>query len=229
MDFRTLQLSTFQEMGENFASPAYWSLDDVKTALNDGYEETSDLTEWYESSRTITITPPTRYTAIFSASAAGVIQTQQILTVTKVYDSTRRIWLQPITAQQLDAVNVDWELARGDPDHYMLRGAFWFGVYPFPTATSSYTVYTREIPYGATVDTVPLVADGDTPGFPADWHHMLVKYACYDLHAQDGEFQKAKAYYDDWMADVESLKRWTSNRASYPTTRVIGAGGLWPV
>ena len=228
MDLSELRAGVFAELGEDPAHQKFWTNDDVNTAINSGYEEIADLTEWHETSRTVTITPPTRYTSLFSAVAAtGVIQTSQILSIVKVYDSTRRVWLEPISPALLDAANPTWELARGAPYYYMVRGAFWFGVWPFPNTTSSYTVYTREVPYGATVDTVPLSADGDTPGFPADWHGALVDYAVYDLLCQEGEYDKAMSYYKSFMDASVRLKNWTGNRGAYPMIRVLGGDGLW--
>lgn len=227
MDLSELRAAVFSELGESSGDPAYWTAADVNTAINAGYSEISDITEWNETSRTVTIAPPVRYTALFTATAAGVVTSAQILDVVKVYDPARRIWLTPTTISELDS-NVDWEMARGAPGRYILRGAFWLGVFPLPNDSTDLTVYTREIPYGSDFDTVALVADGDTPGFPADFHNTLVFYAVYDLLCQDGEYLKGQQYYADFLAGAAALKKWISNRASYPMTRVVGAGGLWP-
>lgn len=223
MDFLALQTAVFGELGEDSVAPVFWSLADVKAAINEGYEEISELTEWYASTHTVSLSPGVRYYDLFAPTV--VTSYPQILSMMKVYDATTRRWLTPISTSILDASNPVWELATGpSPEHFILRGAFRFGVFPLPTIARDLTLYTTNIPQGL-LDTPALVNDADTPGFPEDFHHGIVSYAVYRLLCEDGEYKKARLNYDEAMAAADLLRKWTGNRGSIPMTRVLGGGG----
>lgn len=231
MDFSELQNAVFQELGEDSASPAFWTVDDVKTALNDGYAEIADYAECCENTYDITMTSFDRYAQLYATvqfpPGVPLIFTPQILQITKAYNNDTRLWLQPTTVKSLDATDPNWELASGAPTLYLLRGTYFFGVWPFPNSNTSITLYTLEVPHGAGYNDLPLMLDADTPTFPADYHRALVWYAVYELLCQDAEYKKAMVYYEQYLALADALRKWTSNRASNPMQRVIGGGGLW--
>ena len=53
MNFGEMQTRVFRELSESQTSPVYWSLADVKTAINEGLACMSDVTEWYEQTSII--------------------------------------------------------------------------------------------------------------------------------------------------------------------------------
>ena len=226
MDFLALQTAVFGELNEDSTNPVFWSLADVKDAINEGYEEMSEISEWYETTYPLTLSAGTRYYDLFAPTVSTSYP--QILDVVKVYDSTVRRWLTPITTKKLDLTNPVWEQAESaSPEHYILRGCFRFGVFPLPTETRTLTLYTHNIPQGSAVDSPALVLDTDEPGFPVDFHHGIVSYAVYRLLCEDGEYKKALYNYAEFAAASDLLRKWTSNRGMIPMTRVAGGRGLW--
>ena len=226
MDFLALQTAVFGELNEDSSNPTFWTLADVKDAINEGYEEMSEISEWYDSTYTLSLSQGVRYYDLFAPTSSTSYP--QILTVVKVYDATTRRWLFPISTKILDADNPVWELATGTPDHFMLRGAFRFGVFPLPTTSLDLTLYTKNIPQGTAVDAPALVNDTDTPGFQEDFHPGIVAYAVYKLLCEDAEYARmALPYYAEFAAQTDLLRKWCDNRGAIPMTRVLGGGGLW--
>ena len=226
MDFLALQNAVFGELSEDPAVQAFWTLDDVKSAINEGYEEMSEISEWYDSTYSLTLSSGVRYYNLFAPTSTTSYP--QILYVAKVYDSTVRRWLTPISTQDLDKTNPVWEQATSaSPEHFILRGAFRFGVFPLPTQTRVLTLYTKNIPQGSAVDAPALVNDTDTPGFPDDFHYGIVAYAVYRLLCEDGEYKKAMLQFSEFASCADLLRKWTDNRGSIPMTRVMGGGGMW--
>lgn len=226
MDFGELQTAVFGELNEDSTNPAFWTLADVKDAINQGYEEMSEISEWYDSTYTVSLVAGTRYYDLFAPTTSTSYP--QILEVVKVYDATVRRWLLPISTAILDRSNPVWEQATAaSPEHWMVRGMFRFGVFPLPTTSRDLTLYTKNIPQGTAVDAPALVDDSDTPGFPSDFHSGIVSYAVYMLLCEDGEYRKAILQYNEFMAQTDLLRKWSANRGSIPMTRVVGGGGLW--
>lgn len=227
MDFLALQTAVFGELNEDSSNPSFWTLADVKSAINEGYEEMAEISGFYDSTYSLTLSSGTRYYDLFAPTT--VTDYPQILEVVKVYDSTTRRWLIPTSTKILDATNPVWELAQGpSPEYWMVRGAFRFGVFPLPTETRTLTLYTKNIPQGAVTGEPALVDDTDEPGFQTDFQAGIVAYATYRLLCEDAEYKNmALPYFAEFAAQADALRKWCDNRGAIPMTRVIGGGGLW--
>lgn len=208
MQFSDMQTEVFRRFEESAASPKWASLAQIKTALNEGYEEISDETEWNESSFNVSLTASTMYydlsdTAVYSAAA-----TNPLITVRRVQNAQTGRWLFSGSVREFDDSRRQWEKNTGEPGHFWIRGMWWLGLYPKPDATSgSVTVF-------ASVQPTALSANSDTPGFPEEFHLGLVEYAIYDLLCQDGEFKKAARYYARFLEKQEGLRRFVLQRGA---------------
>lgn len=211
-DFVTLQTNVFRELGEDSASPNYWTLAQVKAAINEGQYELAALTEFQETSESLSLTSGTQYYNLKSS-----LSRSDIFFVSKVYHSSTK-WLFPISAQDLDnAAYIQWEKITGSaPTHFIQRGTYWVGFYPKPSANTSVTVYYSYPP-------ADLSGNSDTPAFPPDYHYLLEKYAVYSLLCQEAEYLKAEPYYAEFLSGAEGMKRYIDNRGGRDMVPVLGA------
>lgn len=208
MQFSEMQTEVFRRMEESSSSPKHYTLAQVKAALNEGYEELSDVTEWNETSFSVSKTASTMYYDLTSASVYTNAATNPVITVKRVFNNETSRWLIPGDYQTRDKTRAQWELSEGEPQYFWLRGLWWLGLYPRPDATSgTVTVY-------ASVQPTALSANGDTPGFPREFHLALVEYACYDFLCQDNEFEKAERYRLRYMEKQEALRRFVIQRSA---------------
>jgi hypothetical protein len=198
-----MQTDVFRRLEESSATPVYWTLAQVKEALNDGYEEISDTTEWFETSTSVNKTTSTYY------DLSSVLASLP-LTVTGVYNPETVSWLEPTTERELDTTYTKWMDAGGEPGKVLMRGLWWMGVFPkADAATGTLVIHYSALPPA-------LSADGDTPGFPKEHHVGLVEYAVYDLLCQDAEFKKAEKYYARYLVHQEKLRAYVKGgRTSY--------------
>lgn len=216
MQFSDMQTEVFRRFEESSASPKWASQDQIKTALNEGYQELSDVTEWNETSFTVSKTASTMYYDLNSTSVYSAAATNPVITVRRVYNVDTQKWLHPGDYTEFDRTRRQWELNDGDCQYFWLRGLWWLGLYPRPPATSgSVTVY-------ASVHPTALSADADTPGFPEEFHLGLVEYAMYDLLCQDNEFQKAARYLRRYEEKQEALRSFVLQRAVKDRVGVLG-------
>lgn len=210
--FLELQTDVFRRLEESSSSPQFWNLSDVKGAINAGYEEISETTEWYETSQNVTM-GVAGGANILPASGAGAVYydlnallSRPPLRVTYVWNPNTSQWLIPTTTLELDRDNRLWELALGEPQRFMMRGLWWLTTYP-RRATGVVKVYSTSVP--------PLLsADGDVPGFDAEYHSALADWAVYDLKCLEGEDQVAQSFLNDYFVKEEQLRRYVQERAT---------------
>ena len=202
MLFSELQTEVFRRLDEDSSSPAFWSLADVKTAINEGYEEMSDASEWYERNANLTLLSKRTYYDLRTA-----LGSEQVLTLKHAYNQTTRRWLYPGELRELDYRTFhQWEDITGEPEQFFLRGLFWLGTFPKQTADlGSLKLYYTAIP-------LALSDDADEPGFPEEFQYGLVEYAIGDLLAQEAETQKALAHFDEYLNYEAGLTAWTEGR-----------------
>jgi hypothetical protein len=201
-EMKTEVLRRLEESGSKWATTAQ-----AGTAINDGYEELSDVTEWNESSFSVSKTDSTMYYDLSSTSVYSAAATNPVITVRRVYNNETSRWLLPGDYQRFDTTRRQWEASEGEPQYFWMRGHWWLGLHPRPDATSgTVTVY-------ASVQPTALSADADTPGFPREYHLALVEYGVYDLLCQDNEFGKAERYLRRFLEKQEGLRRFVMQRA----------------
>jgi len=202
-----MQTEVFRRLDEDSSSPAFWTLAQIKTALNEGYEEITDACEWNETSGTITTAADTTYYDLSS-------ELTNFLAVRRIQNVTTSRWLTATHWRELDNSEVaSWQAVDGEPQYWFLRGLDQLGL--FPVGASSIKVYYTSLP-------TALSADGDTPTFPQEYHYSLVDYALYDLLAQEGETRKASRYWDRYLRGAAELKDHVQSRGRISRVAVLG-------
>lgn len=186
---------------------------DIQNAINDGLDELSDETEFYERYFTLTLRPRATYYDLRSVGPDSVI-----LRVTNIWNPTRNQWLEPFTVPDLDYRTArQWELSTGDPRYWFMRGLFWLGFFPWvDSETNVLKVQYRTLhPH--------LVNPADTPDqLPTEYHRALANYAMYDLLSKDVETQKAMMYWQLYIEDETILAGRVGGRTSRDRTPRLG-------
>lgn len=202
MTFLELQTEVFRRLDESSSAPAFWTVADVKAALNEGYEEMSDASEWYEWNANLPLLSKRTYYDMRRAFGGDVV-----FTLKHAYNSTTRRWLYPVDLRELDYRTFSqWEDITGEPESFFVRGLFWLGTFPKQTADlGSLKVYFTSLPPA-------LVADTDEPGFSQDFQYGLVEYALGDLLSQEAETQKALNHFREYLTYEAGLVGWTEGR-----------------
>lgn len=205
MTFLEMQDEVFLRLAENSSSPTFWSRDEVKAALNDGYEEISDATEWYERNQVINLLSNRTYYDLRS-----VLSADTFLTPKRCLNSQTDRWLTPTSIRDMDTqLYRRWEVITvTEPERMFQRGLWWLGVFPQKGADSgTLRFYFTAIP-------PPLSADGDEPGFPEEFHYGLIEYAIGDLLGQEAESGKAIGKWGEYLGFEAGLGSYVDGRIS---------------
>lgn len=201
-------------------SDSRWSDAAINAAINEGLDELSERTLFYERYVSIPKAPGQRYYDIRGYVPDGAYA------LTGLFSTTRNDWLAPVTERGLDNPNqLDasgtalWEESIGDPDSWFVRGAHWFGVYPYPgeDATGYLRLYFAGQAPHFTHDQAVL-AD-----LPDDYIPALEEYAMYELHAQDGESKKALLRWKNYDERATEFATFVERRNKTARTHVMGA------
>ena len=194
----------------NEATAAFYSDDDIKLALNEGYAEMADATEFYERQAYVPMLTKRTYYDL------SLILPDTFLSPRRVYNPRTSNWLEPT-----DPVNLDlhmfpqWELTEGEPEQYIMRGNWWFGVFPKPTQDGvGLRFYYSAIPPAMSGAT-------DTPEFPEEFHEGLIEFALSDLKGQRRETAKALSHWQRYIAFQEGLKAYADGRTRLAQRSVL--------
>lgn len=207
MTFRQLIDETFRDLREVNSDPRYWSEEDVKTSINEGYAEISDAAEWNEKFQVVNILKDRPY------YDARTVLRSSMLTLGPAFNVTTSRWLIPVVSLDLEAGDVRWEERIAEPDHFMVRGLWWFSYWPWKgLAEGKIKQYYTALP-------TPLDEDTDEPGFHHSLHRGLVEYALFDLFAQDGEVDLAWARWKSYLTYEAALGGMKQGRSSIPLHR----------
>lgn len=212
MTLADLRTETFRRLRDDAGAPVFWTEAEVDAALNAGYMEVSDETEWHEVAVTIDLLSHRPWYDLRRLVGPG------FLAIGQGYDLTTNRWLLPTTVRELDAYDRRWERAVGEPRRVVMQGLWWVGYWPrIGSDTGTIQQYVRTLPD-------PLVDAADEPGFPETWHYGLVEYAVSDLSAQDGEASRAQLAWAAYLAQEAGLRAWVDGRAS--AALMHGYGGV---
>jgi len=185
---------------------------EINQAIDDGYAEMSDASEWNEVVQLLDLLADRPY------YDARTVCGQSLLAIGPAFSPTTSRWLRPVVVGDLDGNDRRWERVvspSAAPDAYFTRGLWWFGYYPrVASDTGTVKQYFTALP-------APM-EDDDAPGFHDDFHDGLVEYATYDLWAQAGEATLALAAWTRYAAIEAGLVAHTKSRNS--TARVAGYG-----
>ena len=209
MNFGELKAEVFRRLEENSSVPVYFTEDDIGDALNEGYEEMSDVSEWYETSSVIQLQANTFLYWLGHPSI-------QALTPLQAYNPQNSWWLNWYSQELLDREYRRWEKTGGQPQRMFTRGVWMLGFNPTPADSGTITLYHTAIP-------ALMSADSDTPGFAREFHYGLIEYALYDLLCQDAEIPKAMKFWAKYKQKEGALRKFVDNRAQ--DRRVAFAGG----
>ncbi len=193
--------------------PVFWSDTEINDALNNGYMELSDASEWFEGHQDIDLLVDRPYYDLWSIIGAD------FLTPAAAFDYQTNRWLLPTSGRQFDAHDRRWERVTGEPQRMIMQGLRWMGYWPrIQTAVGSIKQYFKAIP--------PLLcADADEPGFPATYHNAIIDFAMTELWAQDAETGFALAAWAQYLKGETDLVSWVAERASDATMHGYGAIG----
>lgn len=186
-------------------APVFWTDADIDDAIDLGYAEISDETEWLEEWVDIELLRQRPYYDL--RRVVG----DDLLSVGPAFDRQTNRWLLPSTTRQLDAGDWRWERVTGEPQRIFVRGLWWLGYYPrIQSDVGTIKQYYTRLPD-------PLVLDADLgrddePGFPETWHLALADFAMSDLLAQDGENELAEVYWNDYSVNETALKQFVYTR-----------------
>jgi hypothetical protein len=195
MNFSELKSEVFRRLNENESSPTFWSEADVELSINEGYEEISDSSEWYEEYNVISLLSHLQYYDL------RTLLPDTFLAPKRFFNQTTSEWLSPVVLRELDFHTTrQWETVDGEPQRTLMRGLWWLGFWPKqPTDTGKIKFYYSAIPVRMTEDT-------DEPGFPVEYHKYLVEFALYDLLTQDGETKKALVHWQTYLEGERLLR-----------------------
>lgn len=208
MTFAEQKTEVFRRLNESSSSPTYWTEADVEDALNEGYEEISDASEWYERSASISKLKNRTYYDL----QTNLIDT--FLAPRRCFNPQTNQWLDPISVRTLDFKTYrQWELNPGEPQKMFMRGLWWLGTYPKSGADSG----TLQLYYTALP--TAMSADGDEPAFPQEFHMGLVSYALYELRYQERETGIALKHFAEYQSYESGLRGYVQQRTSLDRSR----------
>lgn len=204
MTLAELRTEVFRRLEESASSPVFWTAADITAALNEGYQEISDESEWDERVLTIDLLRERPYYDVRTVFPSSM------LAIGAAYNDQTSRWLFPASPGDLAKGRLRWETVTGEPSHLLVRGLFWLGYWPQVAADSG----TVQQHYVALPD--DLVDDDDTPGFPETVHYGLVEYALAELWSQDAETTKAVQAWQMYLLYERALTDWVQGRIAVP-------------
>lgn len=175
---------------------------EIDAAVELGYQEISDETEWCEANQDIALLTDQWYYDLWTILGPG------FLCPRPAFNRDTNRWLIPSTVRQLDAHDRRWERVVGTPQRFFTRSLRWLGYYPrVQVDVGTIKQYFIKLPD-------PLGTDDAVPGFPATFHYGIVNFALTDLWAQDGETALALGEWQAYLEVEAALALWVQNRAA---------------
>lgn len=205
-----LRTEVFRRLQESSSAPVFWTADDIDAAVDEGYDELSDATEWCERWFTVDLLQQR------PAYDLRTLTTDTVLNIGRAFHVDTNRWLTPTTPRELDRGYRRWETVTGAPIRLWMSGLWWLRYYPLAGTDAG------EVKQYIVVLPDALADDADEPGFPETLHYGLVEYALADLWAQDGEPTKALAAWKAYLAYEAGLMAFVQGRAAVPLERAHG-------
>lgn len=187
-----------------------WDNDDILDAINEGLDDLSEVTRFYERHVVVPLANLRVYYDLrgwLPESALGV---------TSVWCSASTDWLTPIASRDL---GTRWEQATGSPTNFFMRGLFWMVVWPHPVDAGVGDFLRVYFSGYAPHFTHPQAVLRDLQD---DWVPALEDYALYELSAQDGETGRALMHWQDYTARSTQYAKDVNRRIV--TARVLRMG-----
>jgi hypothetical protein len=186
-----------------------WADSDIMEAVNDGLDDLSEATRFYERHVSVPIASLRTYYDL-----RGFLP-ESALGVTSVWNSVTETWLNPVSVETLGS---RWEQAAGPSLSFFMRGLYWMVVLPRAEInTGIFRVYfAAHAPHFTFPQAVLMDLLDDM--IPA-----LEEYALYDLAAQDGETSRALGHWSDYTSRVGLLTKFVERRIVTARTMRMGS------
>lgn len=206
-----MQAEVSRRLAEAGGGRTFWSATDIADAVNLGYAEISDASEWYEQYLEIELLANRPWYDLRTVVGSS------FLAIRPAFDVQTNRWLIPTAVSQFDAHDRRWERVTGEPQRVATQSLWWVSYWPRVQQDSGLIkqYYTALPP--------PLVRDDDEPGFPVMFHDACVDFALSDLWAQDGETAFALAAWQTYLTGEAGLTQWVAGRGGDPLRQTMGA------
>jgi len=212
MTFAELIADTFRRIGESQTAQVYWTLDDVKSSINEGYLDFCEQTRCY-----------TREAEVKAVDHLGLLDLRTALPYPflgfrRIFGRTVNRPLESTTVKARDDSDSRWQMWTGVTTRWFLSGLYWLGLWPIPDACESFRVSWTSLPD-------QLVNDLDVPELPVQFHEALIHYAVYDLKIQEDEMKNAMSAWADYGNLVTLGKKYVADQIRSGRTFVMGDAG----
>lgn len=192
------------------SSATRWSNVDVNDAINQGLEELSEATRYYEQWVSIPLREKRTYYDLRGWAKGS------ILSVTSLWHENGNRWVSPASHTDIDIAQ--WEKTAGAPYLWFTRGLYWLGV--FPRLTTDADQWVRA--YYATV-APKMTDDGHEPKqLPDEFVPALEEYAMYELTQRDGDTEKALFWWAKYKDREVALEQHMAHRVSTARSGAVG-------
>ena len=175
-----------------------WSDGAIVDAVNEGLDDLSEVTRFYERHVAVPVASRRTYYDL-----RGLLP-ESALGVTSVWSSNTEDWLLPVSVGELKS---RWEQAVGSPQHFFMRGLFWMAVFPRPDTTTGFhrVYFAGHAPHFTHPQAV--IRDLVDSYVPA-----LEEYALYELAAQDGETTRALMHWGEYNRRSKEIADFVERR-----------------
>jgi hypothetical protein len=207
MTFAEMRAETYRRLEESATGQVFFTDADVDDALNEGYEELSDASEWFEVSLTIDVLHTRPYYDL------RTVFPYDVLAPGPAFNETSGRWLEPCEIRDIDRMARQPETTSSQAQRLLQRSLWWVGYWPIlQSETGAVTQYATCVP-----DRMAL--DEDVPGFPEAYHRGCVEYALAVLLPAQGMVSEALAAWGRYDAIENALIAWKRGRVAAPMTR----------
>lgn len=146
--FEEMQNELIDDLKENATDPSFWSLTEIKRAINNTYWFIADETLCFRSIFIIEVESGRRFYKLPEYYIVGSLD--------RIEYNEKRIY--PITSDELDSYSRTWRSSSGTPTHYLPPGDLCksdeIGLYPEPDTTGTvYNTASKSERYGVIVGT----------------------------------------------------------------------------
>jgi len=212
MTFAELIAETFRRIGEDQSAQVYWSAQDVKDSLNEGYLDFCEQTRCYSREADVVVIDHLGFLDL------RTLLPYPFLGMRRIYSRMISRPLEATTVKARDDIDNRWQMASSAVRRWFLSGLYWLGLYPVPDSAEGYRIVWASLPD-------KMANDLDVPEVPVQFQEALIHYATYDLKVQEDEFKNGMDAWKDYVTAVALAKVYVANQIRAPRTFVMGDGG----
>ena len=210
MNFSALKSRVLQKLNESVSAPQFWSIDNIGSFLNEGYEDLILTTKILESSATLSTVADT-----FIYSLAD-----NCLEIIRMYYETTDRIIRPMSWEQLQAIDRWWvDTANTYPRYHIPLSSQ--NVFLYPNVSDSESSC---ITYWFKAIAQEMSADEDVPDTRDTFHDALVDFATFMALLRErtkSSGKKALKFYAAYQEKKASLSQTISNQSN--RTHQLGA------